>query len=102
MTFMWLDNQGLPRRPHARQCFERRVDEHTAADIADALRASGVQAAALAMDHLEVDLTLALRVLGPARRRRGTSAAAAMPERHERQAGIDAGGAGCAPELAGA
>jgi hypothetical protein len=69
MTFLWIDNGGLPRRV-ARQRFERRIDEHTAGDIADALRARGSQAAALAMEYLHVDMDLALRVLNGARKRR--------------------------------
>jgi hypothetical protein len=48
---------------YLRTRFERRIDERTAADIGDALRAGSVQAAAMAMDHLQVDVDVALRVL---------------------------------------
>lgn len=86
MTFKWLDNQGLPRRPARRLRFERRVDARTAADIADALRASGVQAAALAMDHLQVDLKVALRMLAAVSTRRGavTTVVAVLEHRQRR------------------
>src|SRR5438094_8539499 len=70
MTFLWIDNQGLPTRHYGGPRFERRIDERTASDIADALRARGIQAAALAMDHLRVDMDLALRVLAGPRKRR--------------------------------
>ena len=43
--------------------FERRIDDQTANDIRDALRAGSTQAAAAAMDHLHVDVEVALRVL---------------------------------------
>jgi hypothetical protein len=63
--------------------FERRIDDQTAGDIADALRARGTQAAAVAMDHLQVDVQVALRVLagtnddrGKLRRRKSRDASA--------------------------
>jgi hypothetical protein len=63
--------------------FERRIDDRTASDIGDALRAQGVQAAAVAMDHLQVDVDVALRVLagtndelGKVRRRKSQDASA--------------------------
>jgi hypothetical protein len=63
--------------------FERRIDDRTASDIGDALRARGVQAAAVAMDHLRVDVDVALRVLtgtndelGKIRRRKSQDASA--------------------------
>jgi uncharacterized protein (UPF0303 family) len=43
--------------------FERRIDDQTAGDIGDALRAGSTQAAAVAMDHMQVDVQVALRVL---------------------------------------
>jgi Arc/MetJ family transcription regulator len=71
MTFLWVDNQGLPpRHLGGSHRFERRIDERTAGDITDALRAGGTQAAAMAMEHLHVDMDLALRVLSGARKRR--------------------------------
>jgi hypothetical protein len=63
--------------------FDRRIDDRTASDIGDALRAQGVQAAAVAMDHLQVDVDVALRVLagtndelGKVRRRKSQDASA--------------------------
>jgi hypothetical protein len=102
MTFLWLDNDGLPRRPSGRQRFERRIDDRTANDIADALRAHGIQPAALAMDYLEVDMDVALRVLAGVSARRGTATAvAATLDRRQRQRG-HAGAVGFTPELSGA
>jgi hypothetical protein len=70
MTFLWIDNQGLPPRHYGGARFERRIDELTASNIADALRARGIQPAALAMEYLRVDMDLAVRVLAGARKRR--------------------------------
>ncbi len=63
--------------------FERRIDDRTAGDIRDALRAGSIQAAAVAMDHLQVDVQVALRVLagtndelGKVRRRKSQDAPA--------------------------
>jgi hypothetical protein len=63
--------------------FERRIDDQTASNIADALRARGTQAAAVAMDHLQVDVQVALRVLagtdddrGKVKRRKSQDASA--------------------------
>jgi hypothetical protein len=71
-------------RPYSgKRRFERRIDDRTADDIADALRARGTQAAAVAMQHLHVDVEVALRVLagtdddrGKVRRRQGQDASA--------------------------
>ncbi|WP_047823780.1 MULTISPECIES: hypothetical protein [unclassified Massilia] len=66
-----------PRHHAGKRPFERRIDDRTASDIGDALRADSVQAAAMAMEHLQVDVQVALRVLtgtreetGPVMRRR--------------------------------
>lgn len=85
MTFVWIDNEGLPRRQFGEMCFERRIDERTSRDIADALRARGVQAAALAMDHLGVDMDVALRVLAWAATRRNAHLAEALADRRRPQ-----------------
>jgi len=53
----------IPRMYPGKRGFERRIDERTATDIGDALRADSVQATAMAMDHLQVDVQVALRVL---------------------------------------
>lgn len=53
----------IPRMYPGKRSFERRIDERTAKDIGDALRADSVQAAAMAMEHLQVDVQVALRVL---------------------------------------
>jgi hypothetical protein len=72
MTFMHIPNLGLPKRLIG----ERRSDHGTAAKIHDALRAQGRQAVAQALAHQDVDMTLALRVLGAAQRRRALAAEA--------------------------
>ena len=46
----------IPRMYPGKRGFERRIDERTAKDIGDALRADSVQAAAMAMKHLQVDV----------------------------------------------
>lgn len=53
----------VPRLYAGKRRFERRIDARTASDIVDALRTDSVQAAALAMEHLRVDVDVALRVL---------------------------------------
>jgi hypothetical protein len=63
MSYLRTGNHKVPRLSPGKRHFERRIDERTAADIGDALRADGVQAAAMAMDHLQVDVDVALRVL---------------------------------------
>jgi len=102
MTFLWIDNQGLPPRHLGERRFERRIDERTAGDIADALRARGIQAAALAMDHLQVDMDLALRVLAGQRQRRKVMHDAVQAAYPNRRAASANGGfaAGVAPEMA--
>jgi hypothetical protein len=102
MTFKWLDNQGLPRRPPRRLRFERRIDARTASDIADALRAQGIQPAALAMQYLKVDMDVALRVLAGVSTRRGTVTAVVAVERGQRRPKRDKAEAGVQPELADA
>ena len=63
MSYQWIDEQ--PQFPHAgtRSLGERRTDHQTAQKIRDALRARSVHAAAQALEHQEVDLATALRVL---------------------------------------
>jgi hypothetical protein len=104
MTFMWIENQGLPRRPYRQQRFERRIDDRTADDIADALRARGIQPAALAMQYLKVDMDVALRVLAGASTWRGLRGMAAVPSayRKQRQADQEFAVVGAAGELADA
>ncbi len=63
ITYLRLNSHNVPRMTPGKRHFERRIDERTAADIGDALRADSVQAAAMAMDHLQVDVDVALRVL---------------------------------------
>jgi len=67
MTFMHIRDQVLPK--HA--LGERRFDLVTAENVHDALRARGSQTAAQALEHQQVSLAVALRVLvEPARRRK--------------------------------
>ena len=63
MSYLRINSLKVPRMYLGRRHFERRIDDRTAADIGDALRADSVQAAALAMEHLQVDVDVALRVL---------------------------------------
>lgn len=63
MSYLRINSHKVPRLYPGKRHFERRIDERTAADIGDALRADSVQAAALAMEHLNVDVDVALRVL---------------------------------------
>lgn len=63
MSYLRINPHKVPRMVPGKRHFERRIDERTAADIGDALRADSIQAAALAMEHLEVDVDVALRVL---------------------------------------
>ena len=63
MTYLRTSSHKVPKMYPGKRNFERRIDEHTAADIGDALRADSVQAAAQAMDHLQVDVQVAMRVL---------------------------------------
>jgi Arc/MetJ family transcription regulator len=103
MTFLWVDNQGLPPRHLGSHRFERRIDERTAGDITDALRARGIQPAAMAMEHLHVDMDLALRVLSGARKRRSVMQDAVQAAyRARRPMSGDVFRDGLAPEMAGA
>ena len=70
MTFLHIPHLGLPTHVIG----ERRSDHGTAAKIHDALRAHGRQAMAHALAHQDVDMALALRVLGAAQRRRDVAA----------------------------
>lgn len=63
MSYLRIDTRKVPRLIPGQRHFERRIDERTADDIGDALRADSVQAAAMAMEHLNVDVDVAMRVL---------------------------------------
>jgi hypothetical protein len=81
MSYTRMSSHEVPRLYPGQRQFERRIDERTASDIGDALRADSVQAAALAMQHLQVDVQVALRVLAgskeePGKALRRTDAAA--------------------------
>jgi hypothetical protein len=71
MSYLRINPHKVPRLTPGQRHFERRVDERTAKDIGDALRAESVQAAALAMEHLQVDVDVALRVLAGKNDERG-------------------------------
>jgi len=72
MTYLHIHDQGLPKRAVG----ERRTDRTTSESVEDALRAHGLRAAAQAMEHLQVDLAVALRVLSHPDRRRAAAPAA--------------------------
>jgi len=66
MSYQWINDHSrvsgtLPASPAA--LGERRTDQQTAQKIRDALRARSVRAAAQALEHQQVDLATALRVL---------------------------------------
>jgi hypothetical protein len=71
MSYLRMSSHEVPRLYPGKRAFERRIDERTANDIGDALRADSVQAAALAMQHLQVDVQVALRVLAGTREETG-------------------------------
>jgi len=63
MSYQWIDDHGRSRNPRSDSLGERRTDLVTAEKIRDALRARSVHAAAQALEHQQVDLATALRVL---------------------------------------
>lgn len=63
MSYQWIDDHGLSYNPRSEPLGERRTDLDTAEKIRDALRARSVHAAAQALEHQQVDLATALRVL---------------------------------------
>jgi hypothetical protein len=73
MSYLRMSSQEVPRLYPGQRNFERRIDDRTASDIGDALRADSVQAAALAMQHLQVDVQVALRVLAGTKEEPGKS-----------------------------
>ena len=72
MSYQWIDDHR--RLPDARleTLGERRIDHHTAEKIRDALRARSIHAAAQALEHQQVDLATALRVLAKPEWRRAS------------------------------
>jgi hypothetical protein len=74
MSYQWIDDQNQPRHPRNDALGERRTDRQTAEKIRDALRARSVHAAAQALQHQEVDLATALRVLAKPEWRRACEA----------------------------
>jgi hypothetical protein len=70
MSYQWIDDRGHARSPRTDSLGERRTDHQTAGKIRDALRAHSVHAAALALQHQQVDLATALRVLAKPQWRR--------------------------------
>jgi hypothetical protein len=67
MSYQWIDDHSrasatLSATP-GNTLGERRTDRQTAEKIRDALRARSVRAAAQALEHQQVDLAIALRVL---------------------------------------
>ena len=63
MSYQWIDDQRHVSSATLEALGERRTDHQTAEKIRDALRARSIHAAAQALQHQEVDLTTALRVL---------------------------------------
>jgi hypothetical protein len=73
MSYLRMSCHEVPWLYPGKREFERRIDDRTADDIGDALRAGSVQAAALAMQHLQVDVQVALRVLAGTKEEPGKS-----------------------------
>jgi hypothetical protein len=63
MSYQWINDHGRVPSAHGDMLGERRSDHQTAEKIRDALRARSVHAAAQALEHQQVDLATALRVL---------------------------------------
>jgi hypothetical protein len=73
MSYLRMSSHEVPWLYPGKREFERRIDDRTADDIGDALRAGSIQAAALAMQHLQVDVQVALRVLAGTKEEPGKS-----------------------------
>jgi hypothetical protein len=63
MSYQWIDDRPRARETHGDTLGERRTDRQTAEKIHDALRARSIHAAAQALEHQQVELATALRVL---------------------------------------
>ncbi|ALK98360.1 hypothetical protein AB595_07050 [Massilia sp. WF1] len=63
MSYQWIDDHRPAADKRQDSLGERRSDHQTAQKIRDALRARSVHAAAQALQHQQVDLATALRVL---------------------------------------
>jgi hypothetical protein len=67
MSYQWIKDHSRASATRAatpaRALGERRTDHQTAQKIRDALRARSIRAAAQALEHQQVDLSTALRVL---------------------------------------
>jgi hypothetical protein len=63
MSYQWIDDQRHVSSAPTEVLGERRADHQTAEKIRDALRARSIHAAAQALQHQQVDLATALRVL---------------------------------------
>jgi hypothetical protein len=74
MSYQWIDDHGQARSPRNDTLGERRSDHQTAEKIRDALRARSTHAAARALQHQQVDLATALRVLAKPEWRRACEA----------------------------
>jgi hypothetical protein len=72
MSYQWIDDRSRATEPRRATLGDRRTDHDTAEKIRDALRARSIHAAAQALEHQQVDLATALRVLArPEWRRTG-------------------------------
>jgi len=63
MSYQWISDHNRVSAPRIEPIGERRADQQTAEKIRDALRARSIHAAAQALEHQQVDLATALRVL---------------------------------------
>ncbi|MGJ7913986.1 hypothetical protein ACI48D_00710 [Massilia sp. LXY-6] len=63
MSYQWIDEPSRVAGNRRDTIGDRRTDHDTAEKIRDALRARSIHAAAQALEHQQVDLATALRVL---------------------------------------
>jgi hypothetical protein len=74
-----MDRRSQPARRPRDSLGERRSDHQTAEKIRDALRARSIHAAAQALEHQQVDLATALRVLAKPEWRRLVNCCQTIP-----------------------
>jgi hypothetical protein len=63
MSYQWINEHSRVSAPRREPIGERRTDHQTAQKVYDALRARSIRAAAQALEHQQVELATALRVL---------------------------------------
>jgi hypothetical protein len=74
MSYQWINDHRRVSSTRREPIGERRTDHQTAQKVRDALRARSVRAAAQALEHQQVALATALRVLARPEWRRACEA----------------------------